>query len=151
MCSVQSLGRYPHYLDCAQVRQHRLPPVASSVDIKKKKCAWMCGHAFGDFDEINGCPLKWAYADGSGESCWECERVWQTKICHVTKDRNRQAHQARMAKNKVLFDGFRSAQKEFRERRKGGYQRQRRGFASVVHDWDHWYSCTWVVSPASAQ
>ena len=46
----------------------------------RKQCSFRCGFAVGDPDMVNPVvPIRWAYKDGSGSTCWYCERVWASE------------------------------------------------------------------------
>ena len=54
----------------------------------RKRCEFECGQTNHDPDEEGPekC-MRWAYADGSGNNCWYCERLWMTELAHLHDSR----------------------------------------------------------------
>lgn len=68
-----------------------------------KPCAFHCGQSSCDPDPIDDTQrLRWAYKDGSGNSCHYCERIWQVKEAH--KHPSRSEYQAACRTNKTTLD-----------------------------------------------
>lgn len=62
-------------------------------------------------------PCKWAYADGSGVSCYYCLRTYENKGAHRHE---RTAYQGRLAVDKAELDKFIGWRQEYISRLKSG-------------------------------
>ena len=73
------------------------------VPLPPQRHCGFCNCASSDPDPVDVTqPLRWAYRDGSGNSCFYCERVWQVKEAH--KHASRSEYQRECQTNKAMLD-----------------------------------------------
>ena len=67
-------------------------------------------------------PMRWKYADGSGMSCWYCDRVFNVQFAHLWPSRS--VYQNKIKENKHIGDEHKEKRNEFIESRKNGKHKQ---------------------------
>jgi hypothetical protein len=97
-----------------------------------KPCLFKCGKCSQDADCVDpAATIRWAYKDGSGGSCWYCERVWCSEWCYKyeTGVSGRQLFQKKLGREMDTLKSFQESRLSFVNLRKRGkkYMSYKRG------------------------